>query len=69
MLQWSVYSRICNNPEMVTKRVSQLQKHLPPKGSVRALSVTEKQYANMKMMLGEQTTNEKNIKVNQLTLF
>ncbi|WP_018922789.1 CRISPR-associated endonuclease Cas2 [Salsuginibacillus kocurii] len=69
MLQWSVYSRICNNHEMVQKRLTQVKKNLPAKGSVRALPVTEKQYANMKILLGEKTTNEEFLEVNQLTLF
>lgn len=69
MLQWSVYSRICNNHEMMERRLKQVKTNLPPKGSVRVLPVTEKQYANMKILLGERTINEELIKVNQLTLF
>ncbi|KHF37964.1 CRISPR-associated endonuclease Cas2 [Halalkalibacter okhensis] len=69
MMQWSVYTRICNNHESMEKRMNLVQKNLPPKGSVRALPVTEKQYTNMRLMLGEKTSNEEHLKINQMTLF
>lgn len=59
MLQFSVYARICRAEEAVDKHVSRVIKALPPTGSVRALQVTDKQYARMKMLIGESTKNEK----------
>jgi CRISPR-associated protein Cas2 len=44
MLQLSVYARA---------------KNLLPKGSVRTLQVTDRQYARMKLLLGEASFNEK----------
>jgi CRISPR-associated protein Cas2 len=59
MLQFSVYARICRAEEAVDKHVSRVIKALPPTGSVRALQVTDKQYARMKMLIGDSTKNEK----------
>lgn len=52
MLQFSVYARVCNGEEAVQKHVKRIQNHLPNEGSIRALQVTDKQYARMKILLG-----------------
>ena len=59
MLQYSVYARVCRGEEAVDKHVQRVTKSLPSKGSVRALQVTDKQYARMKLLLGESGKNEK----------
>ena len=59
MLQWSVYARVCRGEDAADKHVQRVIKNLPPKGSVRTLQVTDKQYARMKLMLGEASTSEK----------
>jgi len=59
MLQFSVYARVCRGEEAVDKHVGRVTKRLPGKGSVRALQVTDKQYARMKLLLGEAGKNEK----------
>ncbi len=59
MLQWSVYARVCRGDEAVAKHVLRVTKNLPGKGSVRSLQVTDKQYARMRLLLGEPTKNEK----------
>ncbi|MCC6949627.1 MAG: CRISPR-associated endonuclease Cas2 [Bradyrhizobiaceae bacterium] len=59
MLQWSVYARVCRGEEAVDKHALRVTKNLPSKGSVRALQVTDKQYARMRLMLGEARKNEK----------
>ena len=41
------------------KHAQRVTKNLPPRGSVRTLQVTDKQYARMKLMLGEATFSEK----------
>lgn len=58
MLQLSVYARVIRGEDGVSKHVQRVRKALPPKGSVRALIVTERQYARMKLLLGEPTKNE-----------
>ncbi|WP_163193535.1 CRISPR-associated endonuclease Cas2 [Clostridium thermarum] len=69
MLQFSVYSRLCNNQETLDKHIKRLVKNLPKKGSVRYLQVTEKQYGAMKIVLGEKNKKEKYQKVEQLSVF
>lgn len=59
MLQWSVYARVCRGEEAVDKHVQRVTKSLPSKGSVRVLQVTDKQYARMKLLLGEAGKNER----------
>ncbi len=58
MLQFSVYGRICNGQERVEKHLKRLQAALPPKGHVRALQVTDRQYGRMRILLGERDENE-----------
>lgn len=58
MLQYSVYVRVCRGDDGVMKHVARVMAHLPRKGSVRALQVTERQYGRMKLLLGTRTTNE-----------
>lgn len=59
MLQWSVYARVCRGEDGAEKHTQRVTKNLPPRGSVRTLQVTDRQYARMKLMLGEATFNEK----------
>ncbi len=59
MLQFSVYARIIRGEDGVEKHLSRVTKNLPPKGSVRTLTITDRQYARMKLLIGEPTKNEK----------
>lgn len=59
MLQLSVYARVIRGEEAVDKHLARVTKHIPDKGSVRTLTVTERQYARMKLLIGEPTKNEK----------
>jgi CRISPR-associated protein Cas2 len=59
MLQLSVYARVCRGEDAVQKHAQRVTKNLPPKGSIRTLQVTDKQYARMKLLLGEATFSEK----------
>ncbi|OFX13462.1 MAG: CRISPR-associated endonuclease Cas2 [Armatimonadetes bacterium RBG_16_58_9] len=69
MIQYSVYARICNCPEAVDKHVTRLQAHAPPAGSVRYMRVTEKQFTDMKVLVGEKRKKEDPKFANQLALF
>ncbi len=59
MIQFSVYCRLCTCPEMADNHVAKVKSFLPPKGSVRVMSITDKQYTSMMILLGEPTTREK----------
>jgi len=69
MIQFSVYGRILNGRDAEEKHLQRLVANLPPDGSVRMLTVTEKQYASMKLLVGLPLFQEKAIKVNQMLLF
>lgn len=58
MMQLSVYSRVCRSQDAVDKHLARVEKNLPPKGSVRALQVTEKQFARMKLLVGMRSKQE-----------
>ncbi len=55
MIQYSVYTRICNGNDDIEKHEARLNQHLPHAGSVRSLVITEKQYDSMKILLGKST--------------
>ena len=66
MLQYSVYCRIARNRDDAAKYIARLKGRLPPEGQVRALLVTEKQYAQMMILLGKPTAVEEHLKDKEL---
>ncbi len=58
MLQFSVYARVCRGEDGAIKHIARVTLNLPGKGSVRALQVTDRQYARMKLLLGEAAKTE-----------
>lgn len=69
MLQLSVYARIVRGRDSLEKHNRRLCEHLPEEGSIRCLEVTEKQFASMKILLGELKLQEKKVNANQMLLF
>lgn len=69
MIQWSVYARILNGIDAEKKHLARLVENLPPKGSVRSMTVTEKQYASMRLLVGRLRSCEKKVAATQLVLF
>ncbi len=69
MIQFSVYGRILNGHDAETKHLKRLVDNLPPAGSVRCLTVTEKQFASMKLLVGLPLFQEKNVNAHQMLLF
>ncbi len=66
MIQYSVYVRVCPSREYARRLEARIQKFIPLEGNVRLLSVTEKQYADMKLLVGSQTTAERAIGTERL---
>ncbi|MEX1551578.1 CRISPR-associated endonuclease Cas2 [Enterococcus thailandicus] len=56
MHQFSVYSKILLNNTANTAMINRLKQHNPRKGLVTILTVTEKQFARMIYLTGEQDT-------------
>lgn len=69
MLQLSVYTRIVRGRDSLEKHNKRLCKHLPEEGSIRCLEITEKQFINMSLLVGELKPQEKKVNSNQLLLF
>jgi len=67
MLQFSVYVRPARGVDACDKHLARAQSNLPKDGSVRSLIVTERQYANIKLLLGEQEKFEE-VGVDQMVL-
>ena len=66
MLQYSVYSKITRNHDDANKYIQKIKKNLPAYGSVRLLTVTEKQYASMLLLVGEATAHENFLKTEEI---
>jgi len=49
MLQYSIYARYCPSQEASTAHRRRLRAALPPKGQVRLLSVTDRQFGKMEV--------------------
>lgn len=69
MVQWSVYSRICNGNDAVNSHEKRLKDNLPPKGQVRALILTEKQYESIHVLLGQKDPKEERKSTSLLDVF
>lgn len=68
MVQFSVYSRVCAGYDAVRTHEMRLKRNLPPNGSVRLLTITEKQYESMSILLGEYKQSDLPVSYEQLTL-
>ena len=69
MVQFSVYARVCNGLEAAQKFESRVLRIAPVDGSIRLMTVTEKQYADIKIITGTQKERDKAFKGHQLSLF
>ncbi|MBP9663335.1 MAG: CRISPR-associated endonuclease Cas2 [Pyrinomonadaceae bacterium] len=56
MMQFSVYGRHCPSDENAEVHEKRVVWALPPKGNVRIIKVTEKQFARMKTFYGKAPT-------------
>jgi len=68
MMQLSIYVRFCKGESTALNYIEQVQTEVPPYGHIRALTITEKQYGRMKLLLGEIKYQEK-VGSEQLILF
>ena len=67
MAQFSVYYKLAGVRENAERLSQEIQKLVPPKGSVNILTITDKQYENMVCIVGKK--KKKTPKVEQLLLF
>ena len=69
MIQWSVYGRLLNGADAQEKHIKRLVDALPPAGSIRCMTVTEKQFAGIRLLVGLPLFQEKTVTADQLLLF
>lgn len=53
MMQESVYSKIVLNSQQSTLLLHRLRAHAPKKGLIQVLTITERQYAQIEYIIGE----------------
>lgn len=68
MIQYSIYVRICPSREYANRLENRIKKGIPQDGNVRLLCVTEKQYADMKLLVGSRQTAETAIGTERLII-
>lgn len=69
MLQYSVYTRLCPNRDGAEKHMLRVRRNAPDSGSVRVLYLTENQFSNMHIIVGEKTVQEEKSPTGQLAFF
>ena len=69
MIQYSLYARVCNGNDDVEKHKRRIRSNLPDNGSVRMLTITEKQYETIEILVGSLSKEEKQSPTEQLTIF
>ncbi len=68
MMQYSVYVRTCPSREFADRLAARIKKFVPSTGNVRLLNVTEKQYEDMKILVGSKTAKETAIGTERLII-
>lgn len=58
MLQYSVYARTVRNSDDAAKYVERIKSILPDEGSVRIMTVTDKQYNSIEIVVGKKLAEE-----------
>lgn len=69
MVQYSVYCRVCNGYDAVEKHKNRLKNFVPDNGSVRVLTITEKQYEKIDILVGKLKPDDDSFACEQLTIF
>ncbi len=68
MLQYSVYYRICPNRDYANGIEEKIKRYLPRNGNVRLVAVTEKQFEDMKVLVGSQSLEEMKVGVERMLI-
>ena len=69
MMQYSVYVRICRGVNNLNTHKNRVRGLVPDNGSVRMLTLTEKQFESMEIILGKFTEADEPFQAEQLTIF
>lgn len=66
MVQFSVYVRTVRNNDDAHKCTEIIKSFIPADGSVRLMTVTEKQYNSMEIVVGSKTEEENYLDTNEI---
>lgn len=69
MIQLSLYGRLCNTVENASAHEMRLIQSLPIDGNVRTIIITEKQYADIHILVGKVKKKDRKINENQISMF
>lgn len=69
MMQYSIYSKIFPNRDTTKWHMQELERKLPPDGSVMVMTVTEKQYQSIQSLVGSKKALDRKITSNKLLTF
>lgn len=69
MMQYSIYSKIFPNRDTVKWHMQDLERNLPPDGSVMIMTVTEKQYQSIQNLVGSKKALDRKITSKRLLTF
>ena len=61
MVQYSIYAKTCVSRESAAGVVGRIRKYVPDQGNIRLLTVTEKQYEDMILLVGSKKVNEEKV--------
>jgi len=69
MMQYSIYSKILPNRDTSCWHLKDLEKNLPPDGSVMVMTVTEKQYQSIQNLVGSKKALDRKITSKKILVF
>lgn len=69
MIQFSVYVKTCKGYDSVETHKNRIRSNLPKNGCIRLMIITEKQYQQIDILLGNLKSEDKHIKQEQLSFF
>ncbi len=65
MVQYSVYMRVCPSRDHATRMIKRIEKIAPENGHIRTFMITEKQYEDMKIIIGNKSATENIVGINR----
>lgn len=58
MIQFSIYVKAVNASSKIKYEIEKIKKNIPSQGNIRIIHITESQYQNMTILLGNKKINE-----------
>lgn len=68
MMQYSIYTRICKGDDSIDTHKKRVKDHIPNRGNIRMISITDLQFSKMETLIGIKSEEEK-LGKKQLLLF